>query len=125
MVSIPITELIEFFSTKELAEDFIKKYSDYDYGFNIEEHDIDSIYHIDNYVPYWVGMDSSGDSSCFIEHFHDIETSFKKSLNIKGELWASGDGREFIIFAKSKEHAVKIANERRIQMIADNTWDKE
>ena len=34
-------------------------------------------------------------------------------------------GRIFSIWAKDEKHAIKIANERRVQLIANNEWDKK
>ena len=124
------------FSTEVKAQEFIevnkekrKKHSSYYYDdFNdIEEYELDCS---DKYFPlinqgyeyYYVAMEKDGNSNVnehYIFHFHEsfeiIKPTYKPGLKsfLQCYLWA-----------KSPEHAVKIANEKRAQLIANGEWDE-
>lgn len=51
------------------------------------------------------------------------ETSWVEPCPHLHEDYISSPERCFHMFAKDKTHAVKIANERRIQLLAENKWD--
>ena len=120
------------FSTKEKAQEFIVfaekteniKWND---KYEIEEHLINEfqtyIQRIEKgYKYYDVYIDIDGNSRIYDKtkniHYYELdECKVYKNSHNKKELC-------FNIWAKSEQHAVKIANEKRAQIVANNEWDK-
>ena len=105
------------FDDEELAEQFCKKFC----GKNaiVEEWKLNpyefELY--DDYSPYFVRMSADGDVIEILNTtLYDSETVNIPSLDIYNNMYIN-------IIAKSKEHAIKIANEHRIQLIALNKWE--
>ena len=109
------------FDKKELAEQYISAFGGgqrYD-EMGIEEWELNP-YKLElgkGYKPFFVRMDKEGNSSEVLEE--DSTYGFR-----------DGEGYGFDIennvynhcFAKSTEHAIKITNELRAQLIAENKW---
>ena len=81
---------------------------------------IDKITHNKIFV---VRMNKEGNTDLVMEEdfdSHEIENAIEK----KTEIFKAVDGYCMItyMFAKDEKHAVKIANERRVQLIANNEW---
>lgn len=104
------------FSEKEIAEKYVKLFKK-DSDFRVEEHDLnpDKEGISNGYNPFYVIMTREGecvsvnkDLSCYFDH---------------GSINVGWDGNlEVSLFAKDKKHAIKIANEKRLQVIAGNHW---
>jgi hypothetical protein len=101
------------FSTMKVA----KKASDlYGGDVEIEEHKLDVIPdHPVDHLWYSVFMTKEGDTKNV--SLSDSTASRKVEWQPAFEL-----GVEFFMWAKDEKHAIKIANERRIQLIANNEW---
>lgn len=93
--------------------------------YRIEEYTVDDnasymtrILH--GYKLYYILMKKNGDSSIYIHtsptcsQYHNIYSYDPTYKTLSCYIWA-----------KSKEHAVKIANERRTRMIANGKWPNE
>ena len=110
--------IVATFDDKELATKFKDKY-----GGTIEEYDINPArYEIENkYSIFMVEMNKEGDIT---EIDSILDTSdFRKVIN--KETYIPGYNKNVMItyvIAKDGIHAAKIANERRIQLIANNEW---
>ena len=75
---------------------------------------------------FCVRMNKEGNTDLVMEEdFGSYE--IKNAIEKKTEIFKAVDGYCMItyMFAKDEKHAVKIANERRIQLIANNEWDKQ
>ena len=75
---------------------------------------------------FCVRMNKEGNTDLVMEEdfdSHEIENAIEK----KTEIFNAVDGYSMItyMFAKDEKHAVKIANERRVQLIANNEWVKQ
>ena len=119
------------FSTKELAEEFMRCIPDNDYN-NIEEYEIDPpapdlIKR--GYAIWSVYMLRNGD----VESVEKNETTLYAIGNIRHTIWwrtkapaYKGKGIPDIltskVWAKTEKQAIKIVNEHRIQMIANGEW---
>ncbi len=56
---------------------------------------------------------------------YDADIKLSSQYNFLGPVGHRRDGLlECTIYAKSQEHAAKIANEKRIELIASDKWDK-
>jgi hypothetical protein len=110
------------FDNKDKANAFVKKFSSDDYGGKcyVEEYELNpySEEMQKDYNPYFVRMMKNGD----VDEIYINKSSFgfrgdsnKYGFDIGGNLF-------FHILAKDKEHAIKITNEFRIQLIANNNW---
>jgi len=109
------------FDNKELAEQFIAAFSEaqrYD-AMEIEEWGLNP-FKVElgkGYKPYFVRMDREGNSSearisgSAYEYEGELEYGFDVNKNMYNHC-----------FAKGSEHAIKITNERRVQLIADGKW---
>jgi hypothetical protein len=100
------------FSSQELAELWLQNYGSSDSA--IREFELDpNITQLKEGLWMWyVWMTEDGDTR-----------SVGKDVNFTGEgLYISGYGLRVVTYATSEQHAVKIANEKRIQIIARNLW---
>lgn len=105
------------FMTKEQANEYINEYT-YSNDFKIEEFNVNvPLNKWDKIFSIW--MDKEGN------------TNVLKKLFIKKSTWHKNyggfqDGKLFFeIRADTEKRAVKIVNEKRIQILAMNAWDKE
>jgi hypothetical protein len=111
------------FSTRQLAEAYVEKYSAEE--MRIEEYELDTeqMRLNDPRKNYRVRIYKNGDAEAqegvMVDEDDDEEDDyFYQSLwNDPINLYL-----QFVCLADSKEHAIKIANEKRIQHIANNTW---
>ena len=72
--------------------------------------------------PYVVYIDKEGKVSCEMD-WNAISDVQEYGVRSDGY---DGYGRlRLVVFAKDEQHAAKIANERRTQIIANNMWGKE
>lgn len=117
------------FSTKELAEEFKRLIPDEKYN-DIEEYELDPVT-ADNvkrgYSVYSIYMLKDGS----VEHVEKKDNGFYKEIG--HELWKRSEASLYhgkkmpdvltsIVWAKTEEHAIKIVNEHRTQMIANGQW---
>jgi len=110
------------FTDKNLAQKYIdsfktRVYSDFN---EIETYSLNPFnFELQNgYRPYFVRMDRDGNSTeCKIS---DSDYGFvevkQHGFDVKGNMYIH-------VFAKDTEHALKITNEKRVQLIANNEWD--
>lgn len=108
--------IIGVYSTRDEAEKGVIEY-DSEWGTpSIEEWDVDKHpAHPEGMLAYKVHMDRDGNSEVHREGCDDF----------KGDDWAPyGDNQRvsFRMWARDEQHAVKIANERRMQQIASGQW---
>lgn len=107
------------FDDKELAEKFVKLHGS---NYDIEEYECNK--HKDmllkNMFPHYVQMQENGDViQCGCYDFDD----FKVKINFK-EYYKTPLQKIMVVlcYARDKEHAIKIASEKRMQVIALNRW---
>lgn len=60
----------------------------------------------------YIGTDSDFDDDCYGVHYHELLT-VPHGVALFSTVWA-----------RDEQHAVKIANERRVQLIASGEWDR-
>ncbi len=115
------------FSTKDKAEKFIDAFAKPNYSqFEIEERRLDPCEAEikKGLSPYRVFMRKSGNSECSkMDDMYSIPIATEvelltKTYHGKSSLRIEG-------WFKSKEHAVKVANEKRTAMIANGEWTQE
>lgn len=108
------------FDSKELAESYVSSFKDHALnGICIEEHKLNPFKEqIEKGLKaYFIRIDRKGQtesiyhqSSCSLFESSEYKITYdKKFMNVH-------------CFAKDEEHAVKIANERRIVMISNGEW---
>lgn len=104
------------FSSQQLADDASEAWTDHYDPCSVEVFDLDAIpQHPPGLLPYEVLMQSNGDTV----HVH------RCSVDDKDEDTRYGDqttNRVFYMFASNETHAIKIANERRLILLANGTW---
>ena len=109
--------VIGIYSTLELAERARLLFATDN---SIEDYELDDIPETPpGLLPYLVRMDRNGnttDDPCRVS-VGGGELSEPKPVSI-----SYGDAYSFEVWADSIEHAVKIANEKRLQLIATNQW---
>jgi hypothetical protein len=111
------------FTEEALAEKFIDSFSGDNYSeFRIENYALNPYqYELKNdYKPFFVRMMKEG--NC-------IEIKIRgSSYDFEDEGAAIGfdvnENMYISIFAKDEKHAIKIANEKRVQLIAENRWGR-
>lgn len=114
------------FSSKELAEKYIEDNKDSLSNPMIEPYIIDSVVPQNGLIPFKVKMHRGGTSDVVIYkggEQYKTNTNGLVEINIR-----NGINKYFlvaIIKARDKEHAAKIANERRGQLIAENKWPED
>ena len=105
------------FDSKELAKKFAKSFGED--CMEIEEYTLNPFLKEvnENYKPFCIRMTSKGEcKEVRIQDGYnclDSEYGFDSDKN----LYCS-------VFAKDEKHAIKIVNEKRIQILASNTWGK-
>lgn len=109
------------FTEKPLAEKYIDSFKENSYeAFRIENYPLNPYqYELKNdYKPFFLRMTKEGncteinvkDSSYGLEDENvDVGFDIHKNMYIS-------------VFAKDETHAIKIANEKRVQLIAENSW---
>jgi len=110
------------FDKKELAEKFIGLFENSFDEFRIEEYVLNPYEKETNggYNPFFLRMNKDGD--CYEIKKSEYVSDFKNEKMVfgfcmHGDLYIS-------VFAKDEKHAIKIANEKRIELIANNKWNK-
>lgn len=113
-------EVTAVFTEKKLAEKYINSFkkSNYDefrievYILNPHEEQLKK-----DYKPYFVRMAKDGKvKDIYIQESHYNLDNLNIKFDINNNMYIS-------IFAKDEKHAVKIANEKRGQLIALNRWE--
>lgn len=105
------------FDEKELAEKYIKMLGGDPDDIRIEEYPINPNKHelTNGYKPFFLKMTRDGKA---FEVNKDLEYYFNCGnieIDFQGNMRIS-------MFAKDEKHAIKIANEKRLQVIAGNHW---
>jgi hypothetical protein len=106
------------FSEKELAQKYIDSFEKPKWdSYFIEEYDLNPYAKEikKGYLPYFVKMSKNGD--CI-----DVRINKTDGLEYNELLLDSNNNVRFSLFAKDEKHAIKIANEKRIQLIVNNVW---
>jgi len=122
--------IVTVFLNKKKAELFAKYFKDME----IETFDIYDKTKIDELKQclklkrdiYVVRMDIDGKTDLVMKENWDF-IWFERAIEKKTEIFKAVDGYYMITYmlAKDEKHAVKIANERRVQLIANNEWNKK
>jgi hypothetical protein len=109
------------FDDKELAEEYAEQISG-----QVEEYKLNAADDMleRGYKHYVVDMSKSGDTRDIRKLSYKVQSCWRVSYNRSGEGYYTGDV-SFYVCAKSEEGAIKVANERRAQLIALNRWRKE
>lgn len=118
--------IVGAFSTKELAQAMIDLHKEHaismwhELNEEIEEYelDADSIQYRKGEILWYGEMGRDGSCSCY-------RSPYPKPTEVRGMTlidWGHYHKLFFCVFALSAEHAIKIANERRAQLIANNEW---
>jgi len=129
-------KILAVFSTKEQAEEYIKLFIEREFWSDrgmIEEYLIDQWEDFANIkkdkTGYYVIMTKEGKTvDIFQPHVYDNIEDFKDHINKKyyfQEMGSYKGSLHISVLAKSEQHAIKIANEKRVQLIANNLWGKE
>jgi len=109
------------FNEKELAEKYINSFKvDGFVDFRIEEYNLNPFSKElkKGYNPYFLRMKKNGE--CIEIYIKDSDYCFED-----GEIKIKFDIEKniyFNVFAKNENHAIKIANEKRLQLIVLNRW---
>jgi len=117
------------FSTKENAEKYNKLYANGDFE-DIEEFEVDDEMALINRIRdekitiYLVCMDRDGNIKETIKESPSISL-VEELLTGKQKPVLYADCMDMCVIAKDEKHAIKIVNEKRTQMIANNEWNKK
>ena len=109
------------FTNKKTAEVFADKIDGEAEAWETSPSDlIDKITH--NKI-FCVRMNKEGNTDLVMEEDFDV-CDIENAIEKKTEIFKAVNGYSMItyMFAKDEKHAVKIANERRVQLIANNEW---
>lgn len=121
--------IIAFFSTKEKAEKYCEaknkciksgEHVDVEHDYDIEVYDLDDPNCDNGLLPFRIVMEYSG----YIHHgdYWDFNEDRCKNGEVSEYYPFRPNPKTFYVMAKDLKHAVKIANEKRIMMIADGAW---
>lgn len=109
------------FSTEVKAWDFVRYWQEngnsYDWhDAEVEIRELDPLRRDlkDNLAPYFVRMDRDGNTSQLFE-CRETMSEGNTGFDVEGNLYTHPRARD-------KEHAVKITNERRARILAENKW---
>lgn len=110
------------FTEKTLAEKYVNSFRETHFGkLEIEECTLNPYQHElkKGYKPFFVRMTKGGD--CIEVYIENTTVGFKKGgVNVGFDYF----GNIYInTFAKDEAHAIKIANEKRVQLITENGWE--
>lgn len=101
------------FDSKEKAEYALKVYA----ADNIEEREMNALPdHTPGYYRFGLEMDKDGNTIWTYQRGHDDE-DWEEEYYPLYEPWMF-----FHVLARDEEHAIKIVNEKRIRMLAENIW---
>ena len=109
------------FDSKELAQKFIDKSSFDEYDpWGIEEYEInpnkDKI--MNEYFYYFVRMEKNGNcKEVYKSRYFDGKIGVVHGFDVHTAMCCN-------MYAKNDEHAIKIANEKRMEVLALNKWGK-
>ena len=109
------------FSSKELAQKFIDSFEDRSYSrFNgIEEYPLDPFERElkEGYKPYFLRMDKEGNASDIQieDSAYGFEDPYENGFDVN-------NGMYIHCYAKDETHAIKICNEKRVQIIESDKW---
>ena len=105
------------FDLENLAQKFIDSFGEKN-NMNIEEYSLNpySIEMSKDYKPFFIRMTSAGECTQAKSGI-DFNSDTCYGFDNKNQLYCS-------VFAKDEKHAIKIVNEKRIQILAANTWGK-
>ena len=105
------------FDSKELAEKFTKSFGK-DY-MKIEEYTLNPFSKEvnENFKPFFVRMTSEGEC---------VDIGLEVNFGCLDSKYGFDNNKNlyYSVFAKDEKHAIKIVNEKRIQILASNTWGK-
>jgi len=117
------------FSTKENAERYNKIYASGDFE-DIEEFEVDDEMALINRIIdekitiYLVCMDRDGNIKEVMKESPSVSL-VEELLTGKQRPVLYADCMDMCVIAKDEKHAIKIVNEKRVQLIANNEWDKK
>lgn len=107
--------IVACFSTRELADILVSKLEDT----RVEEFEVDPVDPRKTGTPYIVWMDKSGNS----KHSHG---NYNLVDCLQGRYYFNAhNDLVYHVLAKDEIHAVKIVNEKRIQILANNLWGQD
>jgi hypothetical protein len=109
--------IVTVFSTEELANKFVEMYPDT----RIEEYILDYYEQRvrDGKKPYNVWMFRDGTTQHCNETMNEPRGIEFHKVGLNGNIVV-----DVTVFAKDEQHAVKIVNEKRAQLIASGEWDE-
>ena len=108
--------IVALCSTQENAEEVVVSNKSRWNDPNIEEWELDDFKKCPNgLLPWGVKMNREGASS--------LERETLASFSPRVVPYGDGENMVFDVFAKDEKHAVKIANEKRVQLVAMDNWD--
>ncbi len=114
--------IIGVYTTKELAEEAVKCYTGYSTP-GIEEYDLDTIPdHPPGLYPFQVIMNRAGDGEASRQEVGALMEDKPEETWTRFEGMHKTGNYSFRVWASDNQHAIKIANERRAQLIAFNNW---
>lgn len=124
-------KILTVFDDKQLADEFVRRHNDAlpgarDWGeAEVETYEVNKaarqVTNGTNAIAF--SMRRNGDN-----YFHEWQYDYDGPTTCKFGDWATPTGEQcahFVIWAKDRDSAVKAANERRTQMIANGEWPGE
>lgn len=105
------------FSSKENAQNFINAFEKRYDEFRIEEYQLDAVIPI-NKKAYFVRMDKLGN----VKEIYISDSAYLFSKNVNISFTFDNTIMNCYVFAKDEKHAIKIANEKRVFILAENKW---
>lgn len=126
-------KILAIFSTKERAGEYIRLFvekGNWAGKGEIEEYPVDQWKDFANIkkdkVGYLVIMTKEGKMvNVYKNYVYDNLKEFKNHINKKYSFQKMGKYKgslHILVLAKNEQHAIKIANEKRVQLIANNLW---
>lgn len=111
------------FSTPEKAQEYMEVVTDNNYN-DIQEYEVDIPIDADDFEKYsWKGLLSFGYKSFFVDMLKNGDGADAYQKHVSGTYCKiEQDHLHATVWAKNEEHAIKIVNEKRIQMIANGEW---
>lgn len=102
--------IVGVLSDKNLAEHIAKKTEG-----KVEEWEVNTLSTDENYDIYIIRMNKKGDTVEISKNVSIIKID-ETGFDVNNNMWT-------IMIAKDEKHAIKIANERRIKLLAENKWE--
>lgn len=108
------------FTDKKLAQKYIDSFKEGRKRFSIENYKLNPFSKElkADYKPYFLRMKKDG--TCIEIYIKDSSYGFEGEDNDIG--FDIHKNMHLSVFAKDEKHAIKIANEKRVQLIAENRW---